>query len=248
MIAVAVALPAAQRLATTIGGKLRKNEKELVEASFKEAIFQVRREQRRVAQGEEADAGLLKRNLEKVVDLPPVGGAEGPDEAGVTDGLKHLFSAKRIAKQLTTSLYAAFVDPPSSDLTDRPNDDSNPWHEALVGFLREAAQDGAGGKGKKERGDWSWVLCGVGDKEPSVDDFRRWADEMAGKVAAKWREKIPWLVSHIRHGAEHEAMRTLVETSREIARNTLLWFWVGIPVLLLGGGGVALLVLFIDKG
>jgi hypothetical protein len=71
---------------------------------------------------------------------------------------------------------------------------------------------------------------------------------MRHKVAARWRESLPWLVAHFRHEAERESMRTLIESSREIAENTLLWLTVGIPAVLLGGGAVALLVLFVDKG
>ena len=191
----------------------------------------------------------MKGTINKVFRRqPPVGSARGPDEAVVRDGLRHSFTTKRIAKQLTASLYAGFVDPPEQEPARQPADDPRPWPEALLGFLREAAGQGVVGNGRRERRDWSWVLCGVGGKEPSTEDIGRWADQMRHKVAAKWREKLPWLVAHFHHGAERESMRTLIESSRVIAQNTLRWLTVGIPAVLLGGGAVALLVLFIDKG
>jgi hypothetical protein len=75
---VAVGLTAAKPLASAIGGKLRKNEKDLIESSFLEAIAETRREQRRLEKGKDAEGSVLHKGWGKFASkLPSVGSGKG---------------------------------------------------------------------------------------------------------------------------------------------------------------------------
>jgi hypothetical protein len=155
---------------------------------------------------------------------------------------------RRVAKQLTNSLQEALVDMPNPDSSKPKEDEMIAWTEELLKFLEEAASQGIDGENDRERRDWLWVVCGTRKKKAASEDVKTWATLASRKVAAKWREHLPALVTHFHQEGEHEAMRNLVESSREIAQNTLRLLTIGIPTLLLGGGAITLLVLYIDKG
>jgi hypothetical protein len=247
---VAIGVAAAKPLASAIGGKLRKNESDLIRASFLESIAEIRREQRRLDSGTDDQGSFLRRNQDKIAStLPTVGSGQGPDEALLIDGLKHSAEMRRVAKQLTRSLQEAWVDLPNPDSSGEKEAEPIAWGQALLKFLGEAAAQGIDGNSVRERRDWLWVVCGVrGPEVASSENVEVWATLMTGKVTTKWRERLPALVAHFRHEGEFEAMRNLVESSREIAQNTFLLLTVGIPTVLLGGGAITLLILYIDKG
>jgi hypothetical protein len=161
-------------------------------------------------------------------------------------------AAAGVAADLVDGLRAAGV---ASAL--EPGEAGEGWREALRGFLRGAAIVALSEGEEERRRAWSYVVSGGAAALPrkrkaleADEDLVRWADAVAGRVEFSWLfdDRYSGLIDQMNVEDDRALAQALVLATREVAEGLRLLRLVGIPMLLLGGGAVALLVLLIDKG
>jgi hypothetical protein len=236
---------AAGPLLSLLGGRLKRTEQELICGSFVAAIAEIRWEDHHADDA----PGWLSRNARKVFrsrEWFPAGGKNGPDVSGIKKGeerREHAGDGRRVATQLAQALITASADP-----SNQTQPKQTVWTEALRQFLEAAAKEGIESSRQDEQRAWWYVVAGDPDNKPNGSAVVVWATRMRAKVTAAWRKELAGLVIQLHHEDDYELTRALVVSSRDIAKS--LWYLVriAIPLALVGGGAIALLVLYIDKG
>lgn len=117
-----------------------------------------------------------------------------------------------------------------------------------IWFLEECLR----GTAKQHRMERVWRYVVGGDSEKSLDDsvISRWAQEMAREIMGRWTRdpQLRIVAAQLNLESGLGLQGALVAVSREISAR-LLWIALSVAAMtLLGGGGIALLVLLIDKG
>jgi hypothetical protein len=268
-IGAPIAAKAIRPLASALGRKLEGDEQKLVGRSFFKAIKKAG-EERQLQTSEE---GRLKRAGKKVKasiknasrSLDPKRRDERREERDLASWIARTWAAADIEST------AAKVDrekaPKSASDPGRDAPPPRGWSPAMVYFLTQAAYEGAGNypgaasadrdptASKQKEDAWqkrqqAWHrILGV---EDPVDEAaaKAWATQVASLVQKAWRAnpRLHGLIAQLNFDSQQGLVQAIALSGQDIARSLKRMAAVTLPLGLLGGGGIALLVLFVDKG
>ncbi|HXQ88793.1 MAG TPA: hypothetical protein VN733_04070 [Solirubrobacterales bacterium] len=236
-------------LVSFLGRPLAGDEKTMVERSFKSAIKAERRRRQLASRN-----GWLGQTLQRAWNGAKEQTIERSD----------LRDEKDLAKFLAETWASASVERAlrqNSDAEGSAEGDTSTalpktWPAALVYFLQNAALEGtaepAGGMGDKQaearRSAWRRVM--VTSEAVDEEEAKKWATRVAHRVRAYWREKpaLHPLIAQLEFDSRQGLVEVIALSSRDVARSLQLLVVLTLPAILLGGGGMTLLVLYIDKG
>lgn len=265
-----VALRAAAPLASYLGHRLEGDEREKVEAGFVEAM-----RRNRILEEAPRSPGArwpkkkyeqAKGKLAKVRYAFPLSkkdrgaGTSGKEKSSRRGSYKEY--AQIVAQQLTDAWRAAPIRV-TADEPGQPEPEDfrlkEHWTRKLLYLLFEAATDAVSGnledsdlseedKARLVRA-WRYVVTGDPEHTPSDLEISQWSEAIALSVVPIWRKAgLGEMLKQLNFDSHHGLMTVLAASSQDIAVSLKRFACWAIPTLLIGGGAVALLVLYIDKG
>jgi hypothetical protein len=162
--------------------------------------------------------------------------AERPIEWGEGDRA----AMKVVAEQLTDAWFERSADAVSPT--------SETWTSALESCLKDAATSEST-DGSRDCRAWRYVIT-RSDAEPTLTEIDDWAAAVSSEVIRRWGNDrhLKNVVAQLNAESGLGLQQALVASSQGITRS--LWqIALAIASLsVVGGGGIALLVLFVDKG
>lgn len=230
-------------LAAYLGRKLSDGEVARIQQSFEDAL---RRTQLSAEELFAQDRGGASRVLREARRFrpPPLRRNKRRKRGEERKEKKEADAAfERVATRLTEGWRGAA----ETSAKHSPSETSS-WQVALRQYLEAAARDGM--EGDSEGSQWRLVVAGDRSRRPEPEEIERWAGRVASETVKSWRRDpmLRELVSQLNYESGFEVAEALVLSSRDIARSIRWAVFLAIPALLLGGGGVALLVVLIAGG
>jgi hypothetical protein len=165
--------------------------------------------------------------------------------AEVADVKKVRSAIARGAAELTRAWTEGSVEPASGR-----NGESEAWTAVLRRCVESTARKGINASDRDSAESWRYLVTGDWDQNPTTPAIREWAKKIVKQVVMAWksRPKLASVVAQLNAENGLGLQEALALSSKRIARS--LW-WIALSTATLavvGGGGIALLVLFIDKG
>jgi hypothetical protein len=123
------------------------------------------------------------------------------------------------------------------------------WIVMLRACIEKTARSGALAT-SGNRAEWRYLIKGKWDQAPTNPEILEWSGLVATEVVSLWRErpKLAGVIAQLNAESGLGVQQALLLASREVSRS-VRWIALSVTSLaILGGGGVTLLVLFLDKG
>jgi hypothetical protein len=232
-----------------LGRKLADREPEHVRKAFLEAlteltltpkarVAQARRGPRRVVRGAAAGA---RRTRKAVVSVVSKGKREERRFEKQERTFKHHATA-HVAEELTSGWIEA------SPAIGSGSGEASNWRVALRAYIRTSAVSGL--KGEHEAR-WRYVVTATIDGDlPRAKAIDQWSGRLTDLVIQRWlqNEELRPLVADLNYQSGYQLDHALVVASQEISHTLRRMATRLVPLTVVSGGGVLLVVLFLDKG
>lgn len=240
----------AGRVIGYLGPQLGKSEWDLLRDSLVKAL--------ELQLASETETTQLRKSQSKVVQVTVRCGRNLWRRLGEPDGtreVRHENKERRarsgpvhdVADVLITRLRQAV----SSPAAEKPGPPER-WSASLQGYLRDSALAGLRGEDDAGANAWRHVVCGGPEPAEVGDDSRlgQWVGAVAEELTFSWSrdERLEGFIDRIDFDTKYRLQQDLVHANEAIAKAVRNLTTLGVPLLLLGGGGVTLLILFVDKG
>jgi hypothetical protein len=253
-VAAPIASKAVLPLVSLLGRQLSGDEERMVRRSFQIAIRDEREQQllhqtRRLKRTRKR----LRRVKEQVT---PSGRSDRRDEKELAQWLAQTWAAASVEDALGLN-----TDPSPAAEGARPSEKlPQTWSAALIYFLKSAALEGVADEPPsaaddeqaeawhKRRGAWGRVLL----RSSAIDDAlaEDWAGKIANRVVRYWRGKpaLHALIAQLNYDSRQGLVQAIALSGQDVARSLRRLVAATMPTILIGGGGMALIVLYVDKG
>lgn len=255
LIGAPIVARAAIPLASLLGRAISGDEKKLICRSFEKAMRRVREEG-----GLAGSATPEKRRLRGKVAAAAKRTRKAAQRVGTPTGWHERASDKAVAHWLAETWAAVSSKKAASRQGDGDQINSRrDWFPALVDFLATVAREGVASVEPTKQADhadngearkaahemWIDVLGKEGQK-----DVRKWALQVAARVKTSWRETkgLHGLLAQLNHDSSQGSIEAIAFAAQDVAQSLSRLVTVTVPATLVGGGGIVLLVLFVDKG
>jgi hypothetical protein len=248
---------AAKPLAAYLGAQLEDDEREAIERAFAKAVAaecglaEAERNPRPTNKVSRARRWLGEKITARPTELGEREAKRSKKERKQRDR-----SAVVVAQVLGAGWQAASPPGPASD-----GQPPRQWEPALRNYVEVVACKAIEGVDDTKCLAWSHAVTGEyeiarpdGTKGRTTANLEEacadWAARIVARVKLRWffDNRFAVMLRQMNFEDGYALAEKLVGANREIANRLWRLVTVGIPLLLLGGGAVALLVLFVDKG
>jgi hypothetical protein len=247
---------AAKPLAAYLGTQLEDDEREAIERAFARAVAAECQSEAERNPRPMGKVRRLGRLLGEKVTARPTYLGEKKARQNKKERRQRERSASIVAQLLGAGWQAATPPTPTSD-----EEAPQKWEPALRKYVEVVAVKAIEGDDDTRCLAWSHAVTGRYEiaRPDAAGDWTvaalqtacaSWAERIVTRVKLRWLfdNRFAVMLRQMNFEDGYSLAEKLVAANQEIARKLWRVVTIGIPLMFIGGGAVALLVLFIDKG